>query len=962
MFNNNNNNTRESGSGGANNNNNNQLSSPRPPPTSQSYLSSWFRSIDMEFISMVVQEDLAHACATELGRLGTVQLLDLCSKKTAFQRRYVHEVARIDVMERRLRYLFDMLKMYDVEPSPAPDYEIFLDELSKRLVTQSPAMLLTDLENLLSEREGDVRTLHGFDGQLTQELNSKIELKHVLEKVRAFAREDDPEIPQDAQAANNTPGDDMGMGGAFSLRFRFLAGTVDSKKRTEFERMIFRFTRGNSFTRFSDIDEPIMDPLKNVKTDRSVFVVFYQAAAIEKKLKQVCAAYEARTYAVPNIESAVEIENMIRETSNEIQERRLISKKNKGDMNRVLNDLAKFVNTWKLTLIKEKATYHAMNKMSPDVSGVLRAEGWVVSTGVDQVTDIISRVHKRTSTKTLPNWVTVVPAGQRGAAGAKPPTYFKTNKFTEAYQLIIDTYGVAKYKEVNPALFSAITFPFCFGVMFGDMGHGFWLFMFASFLLINEDKIAKMERDQLQDLLFGGRYVLILMAFFSIYCGMIYNDVMALGVALFNITWSAPDSHNNATTSGDVIYQRSSPPNVYPMGADPTWRIASNEIAFYNSFKMKFAVVFGVIHMMIGLFLKGANAIHFHKGKPGVNLDLWCEAIPQVLFLGALFGYMDFLIIYKWSIPWGNECGRTIGCTQQPCKYTCQPPSLITTLIGMVLSPGSVTDPMYEGQGTVQLLLVLFALCMVPIMLCIKPWVLIKRLNAEKLTHVHDDDPQAERSREIRAAAAAAAAPSASGGTTSAAPAAAGGGRGGGSNAGLIADAEHTSSTHDANAGLIGHAAPVDTGDHPLAGGDDEGTHAHGDEEHGVGDIIVHQAIETIEFVLGSISNTASYLRLWALSLAHSQLAAVFWERTLATFLVQGGAAGILGSWVVCAPFLAITFAVLMAMDNLECFLHALRLHWVEFMNKFFKAEGLPFEPLSFPTLFVEAMSTKNAA
>ncbi|MEQ2159362.1 hypothetical protein GOODEAATRI_022092, partial [Goodea atripinnis] len=76
-----------------------------------------------------------------------------------------------------------------------------------------------------------------------------------------------------------------------------------------------------------------------------------------------------------------------------------------------------------------------------------------------------------------------------------PPTYNKTNKFTSGFQNIVESYGIGSYREINPAPYTIITFPFLFAVMFGDLGHGTLMTCAALYLVLRESRLMAQKND-----------------------------------------------------------------------------------------------------------------------------------------------------------------------------------------------------------------------------------------------------------------------------------------------------------------------------------------------------------------------------------------------------------------------------------------------------------------------------------
>lgn len=50
--------------------------------------------------------------------------------------------------------------------------------------------------------------------------------------------------------------------------------------------------------------------------------------------------------------------------------------------------------------------------------------------------------------------------------------------------------SVARYQEANPGVYTIITFPFLFAVMFGDWGHGICLLLATLVFILKEKKLS----------------------------------------------------------------------------------------------------------------------------------------------------------------------------------------------------------------------------------------------------------------------------------------------------------------------------------------------------------------------------------------------------------------------------------------------------------------------------------------
>jgi V-type H+-transporting ATPase subunit a len=696
----------------------------------------------------------------------------------------------------------------DVERLASPSTSE-IDELAERSQKlEQRISALNDSYETLKKREGDLTEWRW----VLREAGSFFDRAHGnVEEIRNSTENDDAPLLSDVEQHNNAADVDRSFSG---MNIGFVAGVINRDRIAAFERILWRTLRGNLYMNQSEIPEPLIDPTNNEAINKNVFIIFAHGKEILAKIRKISESMGADVYSVD--ENSDLRRDQIHEVNNRLEDVQNVLRNTQATLEAELNQISQSLSAWMVLISKEKAVYNTLNLFSYDrARRTLIAEGWCPTNDLALIRSTLQDVTNRAGLS-VPSIINEIRTNK------KPPTYLKTNKFTEGFQTIVNAYGTATYQEVNPAMPVIVTFPFLFAVMFGDFGHAI-IMLSAALAMIYWEKSLKKVTFELFAMIFYGRYIALVMAVFSLFTGLIYNDAFSKSMTLFDSAWEfyKPDGWVKGTT----VTAQLKGSYRYPFGLDPAWHGTDNDLLFSNSYKMKMSIILGWAHMTYSLCFSYINARHFKK-----PIDIWGNFLPGMIFFQSIFGYLVICIIYKWSVDWSAT--------------DAEPPGLLNMLIYMFLQPGTLDIQLYPGQATVQVILLLLAFIQVPILLFLKPFYLRWEHNRARAQ----------------------------------------GYRG-------IGEVSRVSALDEEDENRPnGHTDSFD---------DSEGVamiSQNIDEEHEefeFSEVMIHQVIHTIEFCLNCVSHTASYLRLWALSLAHQQLSVVLWSMTLGPALATEGPLGV---------------------------------------------------------------------
>ena len=699
------------------------------------------------------------------------------------------------------------------------------------------------------------------------------------------------------------------------------------------KRMIFRTSRDKVLCTFFDAE--FQDEFKP-KEQMKIFVIFCpKIDYLITKLLKVCDIYNCPRFDIPNdyaghvMEILPNIEDKIMEHKNYLFEAKRTLKSHLEEY----ITIQKKLQLYKIYFRKEKMIFINLSKCICG-ENFIDGEVWMLKNSFDKISQQINLGNEDDDSK--PAFIDLKDYGM------ERPTYIKTNSFTYPFQEIVNQYGIPNYHEINPGFFTIITFPFLFGIMFGDIGHGIILLCITIYLfylanksrragIINNDSLEQDDEENILDskedsilkslVLF--RYFFLMCSIFAIFCGFMYNEFFSIPLNLFGTCYTGGKN-------GHFIQNKINLDNkkvekcVYPFGLDPIWIGNQNELVFTNSLKMKLSIIVGVLHMLLGIGIKGINKLNEKK-----YTHFFFEFIPQFLFMLTIFGYLIYMIFYKWSIDYDNNTENA--------------PSLLSIMINMAVKFGKVEgEPLFDSfltlsQESLHKFLLIFCVILIPIMLLINPIYFYFKKQQSKGIKIREDIGLIDNENK--------------------------------NEDDLILENNNNENNDLNNSGeyslSLSQESVIKQNEHysKLYLEQKKKYKEEAKEKFKFVEIFIGQLIEVIEYVLGTVSNTASYLRLWALSLAHTALSHVFINKTFLVYIQNDDinfVSSVVNVFLFFNVFLGATSFILIFMDAMECILHTLRLHWVEFQNKFYKGGGYMFNPFSFKNIFTENDSSNE--